>query len=147
MGIRDRLTESYTKNYLKKYGDRLTQAQGKVLSVKIEEKSVLWIFHKIMVTIIVKPERSRNVVKCYYRKNKWFKKPKFIGISQGNSLIIQGLKPEKNKSNKKIALTGDSVEIMNVINMTTKQQLVQTEGTDDNIKKLKDAQKVKFKGR
>jgi hypothetical protein len=147
MGIRDKLTESYTKNYLKKYGDRITQEQGKVLSVKIEEKSVLWIFHKIMVSIIIKPERSRNVVKCYYKKNRWFKKPKFMNVSQGNSLIIQGLKPEKAKSNKKVALAGDSIEIMNVINMNTKQQLVKTEGTEDNIKKLKDAQKVKFKGR
>ena len=35
MGFRDKITDYYTKSYIKKYGDRLTQAQGNVLSEKI----------------------------------------------------------------------------------------------------------------
>lgn len=144
MGIKQKLTESYTKNYMKKYGDRLTQAQGKVLSVKMEKKSILWIFHKIMVTIIIKPERTRNVVKCAYKKNRWFKKPHFISVSQGNSLIIQGLKGLKGKKGKG---SSEIIEIINIVNMTTKQQLVESEGNEDNIKKIKSAQKIKYKNK
>lgn len=144
MGIKQKLTENYTKNFMKKYGDRLTQAQGKVLSVKMEKKSILWIFHKIMVTIIIKPERSRSVVKCTYKKNRWFKKPHFISISQGNALIIQGLKGKKAKKGKE---SKEVFEIINIVNMTTKQELVKSEGNDDNIKKIKNAQKIKYKNK
>ncbi len=139
MGFKDKIAQSYTNNYIKKYGDRLTQAQGKVLNIKVERKTILWIFNKIMVTIIVKPDRSKNIVKTYYNKNRWFKKPNFINISQGHSLMIQGLKGKKGKDNR------EQIQILNIINMTNKQQLVPVEGQD--MKKIKDATKVKYKNR
>lgn len=137
MGFKDKLNEHYSKSYLKKYGDRITQAQGKVISVKIEEKAILWIFHKLTVTVLVKPDRTKNIVKCIYKKNRWFKKPEFMTLSQGHSIIIQGLKGKKGKSDR------EYIQIMNVLNMTTKKQLVPIEG--DALKKLQSAQKVKYR--
>jgi hypothetical protein len=122
MGFKDKLTQKYTESYLKKYGDRLTQVQGKVLSVKIQPKTILWIFHKLTVTVLVKPERSKNIVRCIYNKKRWFKKIDFISISQGNSVIIQGLKGKKGKENS------EAVEILNIRNLTTKKDLVPMEG-------------------
>lgn len=123
MGFKDKLTQRYTESYFKKYGDRLTQVQGKVLSIKIEPKTILWIFNKLTVTILIKPERSKNIVKCIYDKKRWFKKINFISVSQGNSLIIQGLKGKKGKENREL------VEILNIRNLTTKKDLVPIEGT------------------
>lgn len=137
MGFRERLTESYTRNYLRKYGDRITQAQGKVMSVKIQEKSILWIFHRLTVSVVIKPDRSKNIIKCYYKKNRWFKKPEFMTLAQGHSLIIQGLKGEKGKSDR------ESIQILNIINLTTKDQLVPLEG--DAVKKIQQSQKIKYR--
>lgn len=137
MGFKEKLTNHYTNSYLKKYGDRITQAQGKVISVKVEEKTILWIFNKIFATILIKPDRSRNIIKCTYNKNKWFKKPEFIPVSQGHSLIVQGLKGAKGKGDR------ESIEIMNIINMTNKKQLVPLE--EDVVKKLQQAQKIKYR--
>lgn len=117
MGIKDKISKYYQDSYLKKYGDRLTQFQGSVLSVKIEEKTVLWVFHKLNVTIMARPDRSRTILKCSYRKNKWFSKPNFINVKQGNNIIVQGLK-SSTKDNKEF------VEISNILNLTTKQDLV-----------------------
>ena len=44
MGFKDKLAKYYTESYIKKYGDRLAQVQGNVVSVKVEEKTILWIF-------------------------------------------------------------------------------------------------------
>ncbi|MEA4826117.1 hypothetical protein [Clostridium sp. JNZ J1-5] len=137
MGFKEKLTEHYTNSYLKKYGDRITQAQGKVISVKVEEKAILWIFHKLTVTILIKPERSKNILKCVYKKNKWFKKPEFITVSQGHSVVIQGLKGIKGKANSEL------IQILNVMNMTTKKHLVPIEG--DAVKKIQQAQKIKYR--
>ncbi|QGU95108.1 hypothetical protein GOM49_08400 [Clostridium bovifaecis] len=137
MGFREKLTESYTKNYLRKYGDRITQAQGKVMSIKIQEKSILWIFHKLIVSVVIKPDRSKNIIKCYYKKNRWFKKPEFMTLAQGHSLIIQGLKGEKGKSDR------ESIQVLNIINLTTKDQLVPLEG--DAVKKIQQSQKIKYR--
>lgn len=116
MGFKDKMSKYYTDSYLKKYGDRLTQFQGNILSVKTEEKSILGIFHKLNVTIMVKPERSRIVSKCVYKKNAWFKKPSFISVRQGNNVVIQGLKTVKDDK--------EFIEISNLLNLTTKQDLV-----------------------
>lgn len=137
MGLKAKLTEHYTNSYLKKYGDRITQAQGKVISVKVEEKAILWIFHKLTVTILIKPERSKNILKCVYKKNRWFKKPEFITVSQGHSVVIQGLKGIKGKANSEL------IQILNVMNMTTKKHLVPIEG--DAVKKIQQAQKIKYR--
>lgn len=137
MGFREKMSEHYTKSYFKKYGDRLTQSQGKVISVKIQEKSILWIFHKLTVAILIKPDRSKNIVKCIYNKNRWFKKPEFMAISQGHSLMIQGLKGKKGSSSR------EHIQILNIMNLTTKKQLVPVEG--DALKKIQNAQKIKYR--
>ena len=54
----------------------------------------------------------------FIRKNKWFKKPNFIPVSQGNLVVVQGLKGKKGKENREI------VEILNLMNLTTKRDLI-----------------------
>ncbi|MPM53791.1 hypothetical protein SDC9_100560 [bioreactor metagenome] len=126
MGFKEKLSESYTSNWLKKYGDRLTQLQGRVLSIKSEEKSFLGIINWITVTLVLKQENSKAVATCIYKKRRWFKKPEFIEIKQGHSLVIQGLKPDrKKKKNKDVK---EFISIMNVMNLTTKKDLVPVEG-------------------
>jgi hypothetical protein len=135
MGFRDKITKYYTQSYFKKYGERLTQLQGNVVSVKVEEKTILWIFHKLSAVLIVRPERSKNIVKCVYKRNRWFKKPAFMTISQGNLVIVQGLKGKKGKENREI------IEIMNIKNMTTKKDLVPMEGSQ--VKRVQKVQRYK----
>ena len=122
MGLKDKLTNSYTQAYLKRYGDRLTQAQGRVLSVKVEEKSYFKIFYKLMVTILVKADGSKAIAKCVYSKKRWFKKISFISVLQGQSVIIQGMKGKKGKEHR------EQIQIVNIRNMTTKKDLVPTKG-------------------
>lgn len=122
MGLKDKFQNQYAQSYLKKYGDRLTQVQGKILSVKTESKTILWIFHRLTVSILVKPQNSRNIVKCEYKKKRFFKKIDFIAINQGHNVIIQGLKGKKGKENKGL------IEIMNIMNLTTKKDLIPVEG-------------------
>ena len=134
MGFREKLAKYYQDSYLKKYGDRLTQVRGNILSVKGEEKAILWIFHKIRAVLIVRPERSKGVVTCIYKKNRWFKKPAFIAISQGNLVMVQGLKGKKGKENR------ENIEILNVMNLTTKKDLFPVDGGA-----VKKATKVQYK--
>ncbi|MGL5615371.1 MAG: hypothetical protein ACRDD2_03960 [Sarcina sp.] len=116
MGFKDKISNYYTNSYLDKYGDRLTQFQGTLLSSKVEEKTILWIFHKLTATVVVRPDRSKVIMKCIYKKNSWFKKPTFLNLRQGNNLIIQGLK--SNKDDKEI------IEVQNIVNLTTGQDIV-----------------------
>ena len=53
----------------------------------------------------------------FIKKNKWFKKPQFIQLNRGNTVIIQGLK--SNKENEK-----EYIEISNILNLTTKKDLI-----------------------
>lgn len=130
MGIKEKFSKRYADSYIKKYGDRITQVQGNVVSVKLEAKSILWIFHKLKVTILVRPERSKSVVKCVFRKNKWFKKPIFITINQGNLVVVQGMKGIKGKEGR------EQVQIMNVRNLSTKKDLVPVEGKIQKTQKI-----------
>jgi hypothetical protein len=130
MSFKEKITQYYTKSYLKKYGDRLTQVQGTVVSVKITEKTILWIFNKLNVVLLVRPDRSKNVVKCGYTRNRWFKKPEFMAINQGNLLLVQGLKGKKGKGPK------EQIEIINIRNMTTKKDLVPVEGNFQRTQKI-----------
>jgi hypothetical protein len=129
MSIKEKFAKYYTDTYLKRYGDRLTQVQGNVVSVKIEEKTILWIFHKIKAVLIVKPDRSKSVIKCVYKKNRWFKKPTFLTINQGNLLIVQGLKGKKGKDDK------EGLSIMNIRNLSTKRDLIPVEGKVQRVQK------------
>jgi hypothetical protein len=124
MGFRDALAKRYADAYLKKYGDRLTQLQGNILSVKITNKTILWIFHKLRVDLIIKPERSKAVVRCQYNKNQWFKKPSFIPVNQGNLVIVQGMKGKKGKKGNESA---ESIQVINLKNLTTKKDLIPTD--------------------
>lgn len=117
MGFRDKLQKYYADNYMKKYGDRITQAYGTVLSVKVETKKYLFIYNTLTATIILKPEGTKNVVRGVYKTKRWFKKPQFIGISQGNLLLLQALKGKKGKENSEI------LEIKNIRNATTRKDL------------------------
>ncbi|WP_040211282.1 hypothetical protein [Clostridium polynesiense] len=138
MGFKEKLAQYYTESYIKKYGDRLAQVQGNVVSVKVEEKTILWIFHKITAVLLVRPERSKNVIKCVYKKNKWFKKPGFININQGNLVIVQGLKGKKGKKSKE---SREIIEIMNIKNLTTRKDLVPTDGPQ--VKRVQKVQRMK----
>jgi hypothetical protein len=142
MGFKEKLAKYYTDSYLKKYGDRLTQVQGNAVSVKVEEKTILWIFHKLTAILIIRPERSKAIVKCVYRKNRWFKKPTFMTINQGNLLIVQGLKGKKPKKGKKTPDPSDGIEIMNIKNLTTKKDLVKVDGAPE-VKRTQKVQRFK----
>lgn len=134
MGFKENFQQQYAKAYFEKYGDRLTQIQGNVISVKFNEKSILGIFNKLKVTMVIKPDRSKTIIKCFYKKNKWFKKPEFIAISQGNLVIIQGLKGKKTKKKKK--KNADAIQIINVCNLTTKKDLIPIEGKAAQVQKI-----------
>lgn len=139
MSFKEKISQSYAKSFLKKYGNRLTNIQGNVISVKVERKTFLWIINKIVATIIVKPDRSRSVVKCVYKRRRFFKKPDFMNIYQGNLVIVQGLKPDK--SSKKSKKSTDAVEVMNIRNLSTKCDLVPVD--DGGVKVSRKIQRIK----
>ena len=117
MGFKDKMTKYYSDAYMEKYGDRMTSVAGTILSVKTEVKSILGIFNKLHVFLVVKPEVGKQVVKCEYKKNRWFKKPQFIDVNQGHKVIIMGLKGVKGKANS------ENVLIYNIANLTTRKDL------------------------
>lgn len=117
MGFKDKMTKYYSDAYMEKYGDRITSVAGTILSVKTEVKSILGIFNKLHVFLVVKPEVGKQVVKCEYKKNRWFKKPQFIDVNQGHKVIIMGLKGVKGKANS------ENVLISNIANLTTRKDL------------------------
>ena len=120
MGFKDMMAKKYADAYLKKYGDRITQVQGRILSVKIATKSILWIYHVLTVDIIVKPDSSKFITKCQFIKKQWFKKTKFMTLNQGNAVVIQGVKGKKGKENSEV------ISILNLMNLTTKEDLIPT---------------------
>ena len=117
MGFKDKMTKYYSDAYMEKYGDRMTSVAGTILSVKTEVKSILGIFNKLHVFLVVKPVVGKQVVKCEYKKNRWFKKPQFIDVNQGHKVIIMGLKGVKGKANS------ENVLISNIANLTTRKDL------------------------
>ena len=123
MSLKDKLTSKFGNYfqdaYMQKYGDRITSVSGTILSAKIVEKDY-FIIKRIMVELIIKPEVGRKVVKCLYKKNRWFKKPEFINVKQGHKVIIMGVNGEKD--NKKE--NSQEVQIMNILNLTTKKDLI-----------------------
>ena len=117
MGFKDKMTKYYSDAYMEKYGDRMTSVAGTILSVKTEVKSILGIFNKLHVFLVVKPEVGKQVVKCEYKKNRWFKKPQFIDVNQGHKVIIMGLKGVKGKAKS------ENVLLYNIANLTTRKDL------------------------
>lgn len=135
MSFKETLTKKFADAYLKKYGDRLTQVQGHVLSVKITTKTILWIYHILNVDILIRPERSKFVVRSYYKKKQWFKKPEFMQLNQGNLVIIQGLKGKKGKENSEM------IQVLNIMNLTTKKNLIPID--QDKIKRIHQKQIIR----
>lgn len=131
MSFREKMQKAYAESYVKKMGDRLTQLQGNVISVKVEKKTILWIFHKLTVTFLVKQERSKNITKCVYKRNRWFKKPLFIPLSQGNLVVIQGNKGVKGKSNREV------ITVLNIRNLSTKTDLVPMDGKEPKVQRAR----------
>ena len=123
MSLKEKISSkfgNYFQNaYMEKYGDRITSISGTVLSIKPIEKNYI-IFNRLMIEMVIKPEVGKKVVKCWYKKNRWFKKPEFISVKQGNKVIIMGVTGEKD--NKKE--NSQQIQIMNVLNLTTKKDLV-----------------------
>lgn len=134
MGFKETIAKRYADAYLKKYGDRLTQVQGHILSVKITTKTILWIYNVLKVDVLVKPERSKAIVRCQYKKNRWFKMPEFMQLNQGHVVLIQGVRGKKGKDHS------DIISILNVRNLTTKKDLVPVEG---KVQKVQQKQFIK----
>ena len=85
MGFKDKMTKYYSDAYMNKYGDRMTSVSGTVLSVKTETKSFLGIFNRLHVWLVVKSDAGKQIAKCEYKRNRWFKKPEFIDISRSQN--------------------------------------------------------------
>lgn len=123
MSFKDKLSgkfNSYFQSaYMEKYGDRITSLSGTILSVKLTEKNYI-IFNKLIVEMVVKPEVGKKVVKCWYKKNRWFKKPEFIAVKQGHKVMIMGVTGDKNSKKE----NSQEVQIMNLLNLTTKKDLI-----------------------
>jgi hypothetical protein len=117
MGFKEKMTGYFTDAYMEKYKDRMTSTIGTVLSVKIEEKSILGIIRTLTAHIIVKPEMGKGVVKTQYKVRKWFKKPAFIDVKQGHKIIIMGITGVKGKPDAEV------ITISNIANLTTKKDL------------------------
>lgn len=123
MSFKDKLSgkfNSYFQNaYMEKYGDRITSLSGTILSVKLTEKNYI-IFNRLIVEMVVKHEVGKRVVKCWYKKNRWFKKPEFIAVKQGHKVMVMGVTGEKDSKKE----NSQEVQIMNLLNLTTKKDLV-----------------------
>ncbi|NLL29694.1 MAG: hypothetical protein GX258_01285 [Clostridiales bacterium] len=117
MGFKEKMTGYLQDAYLEKYKDRMTSTAGTVLSVKVEEKSILGIIRTITAHLIIKPEMGKGVVKTQYKARKWFKKPTFIDVKQGHKVIVMGTTGVKGKANSEI------ITISNIANLTTKKDL------------------------
>ena len=139
MSFKEKMQKYYADSFMKKNGDRLTQVQGNIISVKVEQKAVLWIFHKLTATVLVKPDRSRNIVRCIYKRNRWFKKPEFMTLNQGNLVIVQGLKSTSGKKGDK----KEFIQIMNIRNLSTKKDLVHIDGSSGEVKTIRKVRRMK----
>ncbi|MEG0296352.1 MAG: hypothetical protein RR620_06495 [Clostridium sp.] len=113
MGFKDKMGNYFAEAYTAKYGDRMTSAMGTILSFKVEESSVLGIIRKISCHIVLKPDAGKHIVKCEYKKKRWFKKPDFIELKQGHKVVVMGLKGEKGKENSELIIAS------NIANLTT----------------------------
>lgn len=127
MGIKDKLEEYQRDNFMEQYGDRITPVLGNLLAVKIERKTKFFLWHTLLVSLVVKPQNSKNVVRAQYKKGKFLKDPEFIALRQGNQVLVQGVKGDKGKE------AAETVNIMNVVNLTDKTQLVQGDVSVDEI--------------
>lgn len=138
MSFKEKFRQQQSLALYKKYEDRITQVQGNVVSVKVEYSSFLWFIHKLLVTVLVRPDSSRSVVKCIYKKRKFFKKPEFMELKTGHRVMVQGLKGKKTKKGKTPKESRETVAIMNVMNLSTKENLIKS----DKMPEVKTVRKV-----
>lgn len=117
MGFKDKMNSVMRDSYFQKYGDRITSAQGTVVSIKFVEKNYL-IIKKLIVDMIIKSDVSKGVIKARYTKRRWFKKVDFIPVKMGHKVMLMGLTGVKGKKD------ADVMIIQNVLNLTTKKDLV-----------------------
>ena len=117
MSFKSDLNEMMQKRYLKKYGDRMAALSGNIINVKITCKTFLFFIHNLRVDILLRPERSKNIVRCYFRKRTWFKKFNLINLQTGHLIVIQGLKDK----------SGEAIEALNIQNITTKKSIIDVE--------------------
>lgn len=115
MGFKDKFSEYFNDAYMQKYGDRMKSLSGTVLSIKVEESHILWVIQKLNVNIVVKPETGKSVEKVVYKPKRWFKKPEFIEIKQGQKILVMGLKGEKDLADSTIA--------SNIVNLNTNKSI------------------------
>lgn len=133
MGIKNKFEDYQMEVFMDQYGDRLIPVYGNVLSIKVNRKKKFFLWNTLNVSMVVKPQGSRNVQRCTYRKS-GFKVPPFMEIRQGNEVMVQGLKADKAKSKD----PQDTIEIMNIINITDRTQLVEGDvPVDEIIKSIK----------
>ncbi|WP_244833620.1 hypothetical protein [Clostridium sp. BJN0001] len=119
MSLKDKFNGYFQSVYMQKYGDRITSNQGTVLSVKLVEKNY-FIIKLLSAELVLKPQVGKGIVKCYYNKKRWFKKPEFITLKQGHKVIIMGLKGAKTTKKHSI----EDIQVINIINLTTNKDLV-----------------------
>lgn len=118
MKLTEKLQDNYKKSFFEKNGDRITGVQGNILATKIvTQKSILWLYHKFVISFVVKPEKSSAIVKCEYKKNQFFSKPSFINLSVGNYVLVSGLKSLKKE---------EVIEVVQIQNFTTKKEFPDT---------------------
>lgn len=117
MSFKDKFNKYFQDSYFEKYGDRITSASGTVVSVKVEEKN-FFIIQKLVCDLVVKPEVGKSIIKCRYKKWRWFKKVDFIPLAMGHKVMIMGLKGVKGKKDS------DIIQLQNIINLTAKRDLI-----------------------
>jgi hypothetical protein len=125
MSFKDKLTEMMQQRYLKKYGDRMAAMRGNIINVKITQKSFLFIVHNLRVDILLRPERSKNIVRCYFKKRTFFKKYNLLSLQTGQLIIIQGIKDKK----------GEAIQALNIQNLSTKKSIIDMDEVKQKQKK------------
>ena len=117
MGFKDKFNKYFQDSYYQKYGDRIASTSGTVVSIKYQEKNYI-LFHTLVVDMVIKPEVGKGIIKARYKKKRFFKKVAFIAVSMSHKVMIMGLKGVKGNKD------ADVLQIQNVLNLTTKKDLV-----------------------
>lgn len=131
MGIKEKIKKKQEQWVWDKYGDKYVALQGVILSIKpVEQKSFLFFIHKVKISFVIKLDKNRlgfntgrdkSVISCLYLRRTFFKKPKFISLSAGNSALVLGLK--NIHKGKKGEPGKEYVQVINIKNLTTKEEI------------------------
>ena len=69
MGIKNKFEDYQMEVFMDQYGDRLIPVYGNVLSIKVERQKKLFLWNTLNVSMVVKPQGSRNVQRCTHKKS------------------------------------------------------------------------------